>query len=65
MSDLTGKILGWIAIVVGVVGFFVAPVWLGAIGIILGLITLGSPQKVLGWVAVVIGVIVLLVQFFS
>jgi len=65
MSDTTGKVLGWLGIVVAVVGFFFAPVWLGIIGLVLGLITLASPQKVLAWLAVVLGAIVLIVQFFS
>ena len=65
MNDVTGKILGWIGIVVAVVGFFFAPVWLGVIGVVLGLITLASPQKVLGWVAVVIAVIELLIHYFT
>jgi hypothetical protein len=65
MNDLTGKILGWIGIVAAVVGFFVAPVWLGVIGLVLGLITLASPQKALAWVAIVIAVIELLVHYFT
>lgn len=64
MNDLTGKIIGWVGIVVAVVGFFFAPVWLGIIGIVLGLITLASPQKALAWIAVVVGVIVLVVHYF-
>ena len=65
MNDVTGKIIGWLGIVVGVVGFFYAPLWLGAIGVVLGLITLASPQKILAWISVVIGVIVLLIEFFG
>jgi hypothetical protein len=65
MNDVTGKVLGWLGIVVAVIGFFYAPIWLGCIAVVLGLITLASPQKILAWVAVVLGVIVLLVQYFS
>ncbi|MDQ0199776.1 hypothetical protein [Neobacillus ginsengisoli] len=65
MSDMTGKLLGWLGIVVGVVGFFFAPIWLGIIAVVLGLISLASPQKVLAWLAIIIGVIVLLIQIFS
>jgi hypothetical protein len=65
MSDMTGKVLGWLGIVVGVIGFFFAPIWLGIIAVVLGLITFASPQKVLAWLAIIIGVIVLLIQIFS
>lgn len=65
MTELTGKILGWLGILAGIVGFFLAPLWLGAIAVILGLITLASPQKVLAWISIVLGVIVLLIQLFS
>ena len=64
MSAVTGKVLGWLGIVAAVVGFFFAPIWLGIIGLVLGLITLASPEKVLAWLAVVLGAIVLIVQFF-
>lgn len=65
MSAVTGKVLGWIGIVAAVVGFFYAPIWLGIVGLVLGLITLASPEKVLAWLAVVLGAIVLIVQFFQ
>jgi hypothetical protein len=65
MSAVTGKVLGWLGIVAAVVGFFFAPIWLGIVGLVLGLITLASPEKVLAWLAVVLGAIVLIVQFFQ
>lgn len=61
MTDAAGKVLGWIGIVIGVIGFFFAHIWLGIIALVLGLVTLASPQKSLGWIGIVIGIIVLLV----
>ncbi|MDP4105125.1 MAG: C4-dicarboxylate ABC transporter [Bacillota bacterium] len=65
MNAVTGNVLGWLGIVAAVVGFFYAPIWLGIIGIVLGLITLASPQKALAWVAVVLSVITLVIPLFK
>lgn len=65
MSEVTGNVLGWLGIIAAVVGFFYAPIWLGIIGVILGLITLASPQKALAWVAIVLSVIALLIPLFK
>lgn len=65
MNAVTGNVLGWLGIIAAVVGFFYAPIWLGIIGIVLGLITLASPQKALAWVAVVLSVITLVIPLFK
>jgi hypothetical protein len=64
MNEVTGNVLGWLGIIAALVGFFYAPIWLGIIGVILGLITLASPQKALAWVAIVLSVIALLIPLF-
>jgi hypothetical protein len=65
MNAVTGNVLGWLGIIAAVVGFFYAPIWLGIIGVVLGLITLASPQKALAWVAVVLSVIALIIPLFK
>lgn|GEM_PF-564732 len=60
LNDTAGKWLGWVGIVVGVVGFFWLRVWLGAIAAILGVIGLFSPQKKLSWVAIAAGVVAII-----
>jgi membrane-bound ClpP family serine protease len=61
LSDTTGKWLGWIAIIIGVIGFFWQPIWMGAIAIIFGIIGLFSPPKMLNGVAIAIGVIAIII----
>lgn len=60
ISDKVGKWLGWIAIVLGIIGFFWKPVWMGVCAIVLGVIGLFSPQRTLNIVALVVGVVVLI-----
>ncbi|MDD2235285.1 MAG: hypothetical protein PHZ11_07545 [Desulfitobacteriaceae bacterium] len=60
-SDTTGKWLGWIAIIIGVIGFLWQPIWMGAIAIICGIIGLFSPQKILNWVAIGVGAIAIII----
>jgi hypothetical protein len=64
MNEVTGNVLGWLGIIAAVVGFFYAPIWLGIAAVVLGLVTLASPQKALAWVAVVLGVITLIIPLF-
>lgn len=63
MNEVTGNVLGWLGIIAAVVGFFYAHIWLGVIGLVLGLITLASPQKALAWWAVGISIVELIVAF--
>ncbi|EKU93636.1 Uncharacterised protein [Alloiococcus otitis] len=61
LSDTAGLWLGWIGIIVGVIGFFWQPIWLGIIAAVLGIIGLFSPQKGVNWAAIIIGVIALII----
>lgn len=61
ITDSTGKTLGWIAIIAGIIGFFWAPLWMSIIAIVLGVIGLFSPQKTLNVIALIIGIIALIV----
>lgn len=38
MSENVGKWLGWIGIILGVIGFFWQPIWMGVIAIVAGVI---------------------------
>lgn len=61
LSETAGLWLGWIGIILGVIGFFWEPVWMGIIAVVLGVIGLFSPQKGVNWAAVIIGVIALII----
>jgi hypothetical protein len=61
ISPTAGNWLGWIGIILGVIGFFWQPVWMGIIAIVLGIIGLFSPKKGVNWAAIIIGIIVLIV----
>ena len=63
MNKTVGNWLGWIGIVVAVIGFFTTHLILGIVGIILGIIGLFSPSKVVNWVAIVCGVIAIIINF--
>jgi hypothetical protein len=61
LSNSAGLWLGWIGIILGVIGFFWLPIWMSIGAILLGIIGLFSPQKVLNWIAIILGVVVLLI----
>jgi hypothetical protein len=61
MNGTAGNWLGWLGIIVAVVGFFTMHLVLGIIGVILGIIGLFSPKKGLNWIAVVCGIIAILI----
>jgi hypothetical protein len=63
MSNTVGKWLGWLGVIIGVIGFFWAQITLGIIAGVLGLIGLASPEKTLSWMAVGAGVIALIIGF--
>jgi len=65
MSKMAGLWIGWLGVIVAVVGFFFVPYWLGVIAIFLGLIVLASPQKALGWSSLVLGIIAILIPYLS
>lgn len=63
LSGDVGKWLGWIGIIVGIIGFFWLPTWMGVTAIVLGIIGLFSAQKTLSIVAIVAGVIALFIAW--
>jgi hypothetical protein len=64
MNGTAGNWLGWLGIVVAVIGFFTLHLVLGIIGLILGIIGLFSPKKWVNWIAIVCGVIAVLIGLF-
>jgi len=60
ISEQTGQWLGWIGIILAVIGFFWQPVWMGIIAVILGAVGLFSDQKGLNWTATGLGIVVLI-----
>lgn len=63
-NDTSALWMGWIGIVAGVISFFALPLILGAVAIILGIITACSKAKALGWWSIAIGVAGFLVHWF-
>lgn len=61
MSETFGKYLGWIGIVIGVVGFFWMPITLGIIAIVLGIIGLFSQERTINIVTIIVGVLALII----
>lgn len=61
LSETAGNWLGWIGVILAIIGFFWQPVWMGVIAVILGIIGLFSPKKGVNWAAIILGVIVLIV----
>lgn len=61
LSDQIGKIIGWLAIGLSILGFFVWAIPLGIIAMILGAVGLASPQKGLNWTAIAVGAITVIV----
>lgn len=57
MKASLGMWIGWIGIVLAIVGFFYYPMILGASAVVLGLVGLTSPQKFLAWISIVLGAI--------
>lgn len=60
ISSEAGKWLGWIGIILAVIGFFWQPVFMGIVALILGIIGLFSPEKGVNWAAIIIAVILLI-----
>lgn len=61
MSDDAGNWLGWLAIIIGVIGFFWQPIWMGIISIVLAAIGLASPKKTLNGWGLAVGIIALII----
>lgn len=60
LSNEAGLWLGWIGIIVAIIGFFWQPVFMGIVALILGIIGLFSPQKGVNWGAIILAAIVLI-----
>lgn len=66
LNSSTGLWVGLLGIVLGVLGFFYAPLWLGAGAVLLGLVALAYSHKlVVGWISLILGVIVLILTLWS
>lgn len=52
--------LCWIGVVIAIIGFFAAPVYLGAVTVLLGLCSLGGKQKAWAWITIIIGALVVI-----
>lgn len=66
LNSSTALWVGLLGIVLGVLGFFYAPLWLGAGAVLLGLIALAYSHKLLvGWISLILGVIVLLLTYLT
>ncbi|TCP29790.1 hypothetical protein EV207_10882 [Scopulibacillus darangshiensis] len=53
--------VSWAGIVISLIGFFfMAPVWLGIIGAILGVIGTWGAKNAWGWTSIIVGVVVLI-----
>lgn len=64
MESSTGLWVGLLGIVLGVLGFFYAPLWLGVGAVLLGLVALAYSHKlIVGWISLILGVIVLIWTF--
>lgn len=64
ISNSGGLWLGWIGIILGIIGFFWQPIFLGITSVILGIIGLQSPQKDLNIAAIVVGAISFIIGLF-
>lgn len=60
-STKTGKAIGWAAMAIALIGFFIWQIPLGIIAIVLGLIGLATPEKGLNWTAIAFGAIAMII----
>ncbi|MFO8069155.1 MAG: C4-dicarboxylate ABC transporter [Alkalibacterium sp.] len=60
-SSNVGKLLGWTAMALALIGFFLWQIPLGVIAIVLGLIGLTTPEKGLNWTAIAFGAIAMII----
>lgn len=66
MNSSTGLWIGLLGVVLGVLGFFYAPLWLGAGAVLLGLTALAYSHKlIVGWISLILGVVVLILTILS
>ncbi|GEN50278.1 hypothetical protein [Alkalibacterium pelagium] len=60
-SDKVGKLIGWAAMAIALIGFFVWNIPLGLAAIILGTVGLASNEKGLNWTAIAFGAIAMII----
>lgn len=61
-SDNMGKIIGWLAMALALIGFFVWNLALGLIAMVLGVIgVVATPEKGLNWTAIAFGAIAMII----
>lgn len=60
-SDKVGKIIGWAAMALALIGFFIWNIPLGLIAIILGALGLATSEKGLNWTAIAFGAIAMII----
>lgn len=66
VNSSTGLWIGLLGVVLGVLGFFYAPLWLGAGAVLLGLTALAYSHKlIVGWISLILGVVVLILTILS
>lgn len=63
-NDTSALWMGWIGIAAGIISFFILPFILGAVAIILGIITVNSKAKALGWWSIGIGVAGIMIHWY-
>jgi len=66
VNSSTGLWIGLLGVVLGVLGFFYAPLWLGAGAVLLGLTALAYSHKlIVGWISLILGLVVLILTILS
>lgn len=60
-SDRLGKLIGWTAMALALIGFFVWNIPLGIVAMILGALGLLTPEKGLNWTAIAFGSIAMII----
>lgn len=61
-TDQMGKVIGWLAMALALIGFFVWNIPLGLIAMILGVVgVVATPEKGLNWTAIAFGAIAMII----
>lgn len=58
------QIIGWFALILSVISFFIMPIILGAAGIIVGIYARHRGASILGNIAIVLGVLSIIIRLF-
>lgn len=68
MTKQVGQWLGWIGIIVAVVGYFLSANWclaLGIVALVLGVIGVFSEEKTLNIITIILGAVGIILYFFK